>query len=125
MQAVQLPVDANVTDLTSGITREEAFHKFGYPNTTVLDKCIKLNDDIQKVRSQLMDGLYIDPTKCPKTVEALLEYTKEWNDRLEVWKDKPLHNKHSHGADTVRYVVIGQQGYSAPRRRRRTSGIDI
>jgi hypothetical protein len=33
-------------------------------------------------------------------------YTKEWDERLGVFKDKPLHNEWSHAADAIRYMVV-------------------
>jgi hypothetical protein len=34
-----------------------------------------------------------------------LNYTKQWNHLLEVWRDEPKRDQWAHGADTIRYMV--------------------
>ena len=41
-------------------------------------------------------------------IEALDNYTKEWDDRRGVWKNKPLHNEYSHMADAIRYMALSE-----------------
>lgn len=36
----------------------------------------------------------------------LRQYSKEWNDKLARFDDKPKHDKHSHGADAFRYMAV-------------------
>lgn len=118
---VLLPHDAEVRDLSAqnGITREQVFHQNGIRNTKVLPK-MSVNEGIELVR-QLMKELWIDPTKASDLVTCILNYTKEWDDKLEVWKDKPRHDKYSHGADTLKYLAQGRRKFvlKAPRKRKR------
>lgn len=39
-------------------------------------------------------------------VNALESYRKEWNDKLGCWRDSPLHDWSSHGADAFRYLAV-------------------
>lgn len=39
-------------------------------------------------------------------VNCLENYRKEWNDKLGCWKDNPLHDWSSHGADAWRYLSV-------------------
>jgi hypothetical protein len=36
------------------------------------------------------------------------EYRKEWDDKRGYWKDKPLHDNTSHGADAFRYFAVAK-----------------
>jgi hypothetical protein len=40
-----------------------------------------------------------DEATCPVGLKRLKAYRKEWDDRRGVWKDRPLHDINSHGAD--------------------------
>jgi len=40
-----------------------------------------------------------DKAGCPVGLKRLRHYRKEWDDLRGVWKDRPLHNIDSHGAD--------------------------
>jgi hypothetical protein len=40
-----------------------------------------------------------DERGCKRGLKHLREYRKEWNDRLGVWKNTPMHNDASHAAD--------------------------
>lgn len=39
-------------------------------------------------------------------VTCLESYRKEWNDKLGCWRDRPLHDWSSHGADAFRYLAV-------------------
>ncbi len=62
-----------------------------------------IEDGIEAVR-RMLPNLEIDPT-CTYTIDCLLNYSKEWDDRLDTWKKTPLHNEYSHGADMLRQVA--------------------
>ena len=47
----------------------------------------------------LMDVSCVYLTKC------ILNYSKEFDDKLQVWKKTPLHDIYSHGADVLRYIA--------------------
>jgi len=63
-------------------------------------------DGINAVR-KLLQSCYIDAVRCERGLEALKAYRKEWDDKLKVWRDKPLHDWASHGADALRYFATG------------------
>jgi hypothetical protein len=39
-------------------------------------------------------------------ISHLEGYRKEWDDKRGCWKDKPLHDATSHGADSFRYFAV-------------------
>lgn len=110
ISTIVLPHDAAVRDLTSDLTREEAFWKYGYTNTLIVDRTKSVGNDIELVR-QALDRIYIDP-KAQYIIDCFYNYKKEWDARLNNWKNVPAHDKYSHGADAIRQMVIGGIGYT-------------
>lgn len=48
----------------------------------------------------------IDEQKCPELIKSLDNYSKEWDGKNEIFKEKPDHNKYSHFADAVRLLWL-------------------
>lgn len=75
------------------------------------------------IPKMLMDVSCVYLTKC------VLNYSKEWDEKLQVWKKTPVHDVYSHGADVLRYVaantvesVTYNDTKRAPRRRANYGG---
>lgn len=111
---VILPHDAEVRELTSGKTRTEVFieelstDKDGNPTNIIVDvlpKTDSINEDIEQVR-QVLKNLYID-NKLEYIKYCILNYKKEYDEKREVWRNKPEHNEASNGAAAVRYMAVG------------------
>ena len=62
-------------------------------------------EDIEAVR-RIIPKLSID-TSCKYLHDCFLNYSKEWDDKLQVWKETPLHDEYSHGADMLRQIAMG------------------
>jgi hypothetical protein len=88
-----------------------------FPNVAVLAKSSKvwklansrsgdfdLITDIQQVRMSLYN-MFINKENCDWMLECLENYKYEFNHKLQEWSGKPLHDKHSHMMDTLRYMV--------------------
>lgn len=103
LTTVYLPWDSVVRDLTSGQSRKDRFYECGARNLFVLPK-LPVNTGIELVR-KIMPNLWID-SSCTYLAACFLNYSKEWDEKLQNWKDKPLHNEFSHGADMVRYLAM-------------------
>ncbi|WP_432481870.1 terminase [Moraxella sp. ZY200743] len=73
----------------------------------VVPRTSNVNEDIEKVR-QILPKCAFDSLKCEQGIKALESYRKEWNDKLGVWRDRPLHDWSSHGADAFRYFAVHQ-----------------
>lgn len=76
-------------------------------NFDVVPRTSNVNEDIEKVR-QILPKCAFDAIKCEQGIKALESYRKEWNDKMGVWRDKPLHDWASHGADAFRYFATYQ-----------------
>ena len=64
-----------------------------------------LADGIESVRGMIKD-LWID-VRCTYLVSCFHKYSKEWDDKLQVWKKTPRHDEYSHGADVIRGIATG------------------
>jgi hypothetical protein len=60
--------------------------------------------DIQQVRMALYN-MIIHKENCDWLLECLENYKYEFNQKLQEWSGKPLHDKHSHQMDALRYMV--------------------
>lgn len=61
-------------------------------------------DGIELVR-EILPLCEFDEFSCVQGIVHLESYRKEWDDK-GFWKDKPLHDEHSHGADAFRYFAV-------------------
>lgn len=93
------PHDIVVTELGTGMSRLETARNLGIrfdvaPMTGVAD-------GIEAVRN-VLSSCWFDAEHCDRGIKCLDSYKKEWDDKLGRWKDKPLHNWASDGADAFR-----------------------
>ena len=51
----------------------------------------------------LLEDLWVDPS-CEYVISCIQEYSKEFDEKLQVWRDTPVHDIYSHGADMLRLV---------------------
>lgn len=98
------PHDITVQELGTGKSRLAVLRELGVDKITVLPK-LGVEAGIEQVRQHLLPHLWIDE-KCTYLHGCLTNYTKEWDEKLGRWKNKPLHDKWSHGADTIRYIAM-------------------
>lgn len=63
----------------------------------------RIEDGIEAVRA-IIKVLWLD-AGCEYIRECLLNYSKDWDAKLQVWKTVPLHNEFSHGADCLRQLA--------------------
>lgn len=69
----------------------------GYTFTTVERNPDKINS-IQSIRSKL-PGCCFDEAAVSAGLVHLENYSRDWDDKLGVWRSYPRHDEHSHGAD--------------------------
>ncbi len=127
-----LPHDAEVTELTSGLTRKERFEELlpSHVEITVLPKQ-GVSEGIEQVR-QIMKLLWIDEA-CEYLQSCFINYRKEWDEKWERFRDKPNHDEYSNGADSIRYMAMGAKRETLYKpgsnhtsgRKRRTGGHDV
>jgi hypothetical protein len=47
-----------------------------------------------------------DAKKCEHGIDSLRNYRREWDDRLKTYKQRPLHDWASDGADAFRTLAV-------------------
>lgn len=99
-----LPHDADVSELGTGKTRVQTLRELGI-NPIVLPRAA-VDDGINAAR-MLLPMCWFDKTKCDRGLEALRQYRREFDDKLKVFKQRPLHDWSSHAADAFRYLAMG------------------
>ena len=52
---------------------------------------------------------WFDAGKCARGLEALRHYRCEWDPRRQAFRERPLHDWASHGADAFRYLAMGNR----------------
>jgi hypothetical protein len=96
------PHDIKVREQRDGKSRLEVSREFGIDFTVAPN--LPIQDGISFVRGML-PRVRID-RKCKGLIEALSNYSREWNDEREVYSNKPLHDSCSHYADAFRYLCL-------------------
>lgn len=98
------PHDIAATDVITGKTRLVSARELGIRFTQVPKA--EVEDGIEAVR-QILPRCVFDSTNCRRGVEALKSYRKQWDEKLKVYRNKPLHDWASHPADAFRYLAMG------------------
>jgi hypothetical protein len=99
------PHDIDSHDFSSGLSPREVALSLGIKFTILPTLKVSVEAGIEAVRS-IFPRIYIDEDKCQRLVKCLENYRKEFDERLEVYKSRPRHDKWSHGADAARYMAI-------------------
>lgn len=99
------PHDIESHAFSSGLSAKEVGADLGIKFITLPTLKISMESGIEAVRG-IFPRLWIDEVKCKGLIKCIENYRKEFDDRLEVYKNKPLHDKYSHGADALRYLAI-------------------
>lgn len=97
------PHDIKVRELGTGKSRLETAKALGI-NFKVVES-LPVQDGIDAARA-LFKRLWVDETKCKDWLRLIPQYTKEYDEAKKVFKNTPLHDWTSHGADMFRYAAI-------------------
>lgn len=97
------PHDIEVRELGTGKSRKEIAENLGInfelvPNLPIIDGI--------NIARAFWQKLWVDKTSCAQFLEAIPQYTKEYDEDAKIFKDKPNHDWTSHAADMLRYAAI-------------------
>lgn len=103
------PHDIQVRELSSGMSRLEIAKGLGIkfeitPNIT-------REDGIQAAR-QILPNCWFDKEKCERGIDCLRNYHKEYDEKRKCYKDTPLHDWSSNGADAFRYLAVNYKKFT-------------
>jgi phage terminase large subunit len=99
-----LPHDVEVRELGTGRSRLEVLRDAGLDCTVV--PRLGVDDGIQAVR-RLLPRCWFNMPKVKQGLDCLRNYRREYDEKRNVFYDKPLHDWASHGSDSFRYLAVG------------------
>ncbi|GGD30220.1 terminase large subunit domain-containing protein [Sinisalibacter lacisalsi] len=118
-----LPHDAEVRSLHTGKTNRQMLEEL-LPGLVfdVVPRVSGLLAGINATRLKLGGKVYFDKEKTAFGIEALRNYRKAFDPRQEVFRDRPVRDRHTHFADALRQwgQIDGPAGPLAPGKRRRS-----
>ncbi len=97
------PFDIQVKEFSSGRSRIEVAQSLGV-NFRIAPQ-LGLEDGIHAVR-MLLPRCWFDHDKCRTGLDALQNYQRDYNQRMNEYKATPVHNWASHAADAMRYLAV-------------------
>jgi len=100
-----LPHDAEARELGTGKSRREILESQGLRDTEITPN-LSVEDGIEAARV-MFSRCWFDAVKCKEGLNALKNYRKEWDEKRQTFKSRPLHDWASNGADSFRYFAIG------------------
>lgn len=97
-----LPHDVEVTSLGSGNrTRRQILEEGGIKPIRVVPRIQNVNEGIEQTR-QKFNACWFDADRCEKGLEALANYQYVFDEKYDTFRQTPLHNWASNGADAFR-----------------------
>lgn len=100
------PHDIAVHEYIHGASRIEVARNNGI-NFTQAPK-LPLIDGIEAVRN-ILNKCVFEQEKCAVGIRMLENYKRGWDDKNGCWKEDPIHNEASHGADAFRILALSLQ----------------
>jgi hypothetical protein len=67
-----------------------------------------VEDGINAVRL-LIPRCWFDLAKCKQGIESLKQYRSDFDEKRNVFSNRPLHDWTSHAADAFRYLALGMK----------------
>ena len=99
-----LPHDVQVRELGTGRSRLEVLQDAGLDCTVV--PRLGIDDGIQAVR-RMLPRCWFNIPATKQGVDCIRNYRREYDEKRQVFFDKPLHDWSSHGSDAFRYLAVG------------------
>ncbi len=102
-----LPHDVRVRELGTGKSRLETLGNLGVRPITIAPQ-LMVDDGIQAARSMLAT-CWFDKDKCSRGVDCLSQYRRDYDEKNQSFRGRPLHDWTSHAADAFRYLAVGNK----------------
>lgn len=101
------PHDIRVRDLSTGRSRYEVAQSLGLRLEPVAK--LPLEDGIEAIRS-LLPRIYWNRTRRTETlIEAVEQYRREWDERSQCFRERPIHDWCSDFVDALRTLAVGMR----------------
>ena len=102
-----LPHDVRVRELGTGKSRLETLGNLGVRPITIAPQ-LMIDDGIQASRSMLAT-CWFDKEKCSRGIDCLSQYRRDYDEKNQSFRGRPLHDWTSHAADAFRYLAVGNK----------------
>jgi len=96
------PHDLNHTEISIGVSRKSVAKQHGIDFKVVPKTDIASGIDLVRI---ILNRCFFDGNTCNHGIRGLKEYTKKKDEKLQIYKEKPLHDWASHPADSFRYLA--------------------
>jgi len=96
------PHDIEVRELMSGKSRKDTAREMGII-FRVVPRIGAIADGIEATR-RIFPRVWFDEKRCEKGINALASYHREFDEKKDVFKDQPVHDWASNGADAFRQL---------------------
>ena len=103
-----LPHDGANKSKQTGSSYQEMLEAAGLKHIQVMSRAPDLEavlHDINTARRMIGMATF-DEKKCEHGIDSLRNYRREWDDRLKTYKQRPLHDWASDGADAFRTLAV-------------------
>jgi hypothetical protein len=100
------PHDVQVKDFSTGKARIQAFESLGCKPYDIVPRVGAKTESINAAR-MIFGACEFDAENCKLGLEALAEYQREWSEKNGTFKNSPLHNWASNGADAFQTFALG------------------
>ncbi len=101
---VHLPHDATKRAQTDLVTVVDMYEEEGW-QVDVLERTNDKLGDINMVRWEVEQAGIAISSECEYARKTMSNYRREFDAKLEVWKNTPLHDEYSHMADSLIYMI--------------------
>lgn len=114
------PHDIEARELMSGKSRKDTAREMGI-NFRTVPRVTNIADGIEATR-KIFPRVWFDENRCELGINALSSYRREYNEKLDVYNDKPVHDWASNGSDAFRQMAQAwQDTFAQPDRKERFS----
>ena len=103
-----LPHDGGNKSKQTGSSYKEMLEAAGLHNVDVMDRAKDLEAVLKDINTarRMIGMATFDEKKCEHGIDSLRNYRREWDDRLKTYKQRPLHDWASDGADAFRTLAV-------------------
>lgn len=98
-----VPHDIKVKEFGTGMTRMDKARQLGLE--FIVTPMMSIEDGIEAVRS-VLPRCWIDNKRCGKLIKALENYRREYDEKRNVYYEKPVHDMYSDACDAARYMAL-------------------
>jgi len=99
-----MPHDIDVRELISGRSRLDTVKGLGLHDVNVGIRC----DPVERINAvrMMLSRCWFDKDNTKRGIEVLKNYRREWDEKRKTFRERPLHDWSSHGADAFGEFAI-------------------